>query len=179
MNKKETVLIMAVIETAYPNIKRTEQQRMEAVNLWASLFADDDPKDVMEAVRLYVVSDTSGFPPAIGAIKQRIAQLHRPQLMSEIEAWGLVSKACRNGYYGAEEEYAKLPEDIQRTIGSPAQIREWSMLDEDVLESVIASNFQRAYRVTQTRRQEYEALPSKSRALLAEPAEAGSLHSAS
>jgi hypothetical protein len=168
MTKAETVAILAVIETAYPNIKRTEQQRMEAVNLWANLFADDDPQDVAIAVKAYIVGDTTGFPPAIGAIKQKIVQMHKPQLMGEVEAWGLVSRACRNGYYGSEEEFAKLPEDIQRTIGSPSQLRDWSMLDESTLESVIASNFQRAYRVSQARTREYEALPGAYKPMLTE-----------
>lgn len=168
MTKKDMIGILALIETAYPNIKRSEQQRMEAVNLWASLFADDDPKDVALAVKAYIVGDTTGFPPTIGAIKQKIAQMHKPQLMGEVEAWGLVSKACRNGYYGAEEEFKKLPEDIQRTLGSPSQLRDWSLLDESTLESVIASNFQRAYRVTQARTREYEALPGAYKPMLTE-----------
>lgn len=166
MTKKDMMGILAIIETAYPNTKRSEQQRIEAVNLWTSLFADDDPKDVAQAVRLYLVSDVTGFPPSIGAIKAKIVQLHAPQIMGEVEAWGLVSKACRNGYYGSEEEFAKLPEAIQRVIGSPRQLRDWSMLDEDTLESVIASNFQRAFRARQKSEAEFAALPGTKRELL-------------
>ena len=166
MNKKETVGIMAIIETAYPTIKRTEQQRIEAVNLWSSLFADDDPLDVAQAVRGFIVGDTTGFPPSIGQIKARLAQMKKPQALSEVEAWGLVSKACQNGYYGAEEEFNKLPKTIQATIGSPRQIREWSMLDTATLESVIASNFMRAYKIMETRETEYAALPEKEKRLL-------------
>ena len=86
--------------------------------------------------------------------------------MGEVEAWALVSKACRNGYYHAEEEFNKLPKTVQTTIGSPRMIREWSTLDESTLESVIASNFMRAYKVTQTREAEYQALPENERRLL-------------
>ena len=166
MNAKSTAGILAIIETAYPNIKRSEQERIEAVKLWTSLFADDDPADVLQAVRAYIVGDTTGFPPSIGAIKQRLSLMHKPELIGEVEAWGLVSKACRNGYYGAEEEFKKLPPMIQRVVGSPSQLRDWSMLDEQSLETVIASNFQRAYRIMESRETEYAALPETKRELL-------------
>lgn len=168
MTKKDMIGILAIIETAYPNTKRNEQQRIEAVNLWTSLFAEDDPKDVAQAVRFYLVNDATGFPPSIGAIKARMAQLRAPAIMGEVEAWGLVSKACRNGYYGAEEEFAKLPEQIQKVLGSPRQLRDWAMLDEDTLESVIASNFQRAFRARQKSDAEFAALPGASRLPLLE-----------
>lgn len=166
MKQLDMVGVLAIVETAYPNIKRTEDQRLEAAKLWASLFEDDDPQDVMQAVRAYIVGDTTGFPPSIGQIKSRISAMHKPQLMSEVEAWGLVSRACRNGYYGAEEEFAKLPPTIQRVIGSPRQLHDWALLDEDVLESVIGSNFQRAYRVMEMREAEQAALPANDRGLL-------------
>ena len=163
MNDIEMMGVLAAIETAYPNIKRTEQERKAAVNLWASLFADDDPKAVLLAVKSYIVTDTTGFPPTIGQIKARMQTA--PQ-MGEIEAWSLVSRACRNAYYHADEEFRKLPEDIQQTLGSPSQLRDWSLLDEATLQSVIASNFQRAFRTTQTRRAELAALPANNQKLL-------------
>ena len=163
MNDIEMMGVLALIETAYPNIKRTEQERMAAVNLWASLFADDDPKAVVLAVKSYIVSDTSGFPPTVGQIKARLTAA--PQ-MGELEAWGLVAKACQNGYYHADEEFKKLPEDIRQTLGSPSQLRDWSMLDEATLHSVIASNFQRAFKTVQARRAELAALPASNQKLL-------------
>lgn len=164
MKLADMVGILAIIETAYPNIKRTEQQRVEAAKLWTTLFADDDPQDIAQAVRAYIVGDTTGFPPSIGQIKTRLVK--KPQTMGEVEAWGLVSKACRNGYYGAEEEFAKLPPPIQRVIGSSQQIHDWAMLDEDTLESVIASNFQRAYRVIAEKENAFAALPEAQRRML-------------
>ena len=42
MKKSDVVGIMAILETAYPTYyaKRSNQQRMEAVNLWAELFRE-------------------------------------------------------------------------------------------------------------------------------------------
>ena len=43
--------------------------------------------------------------------------------LSEAEAWAMVSKAARNGLYGAREEFEKLPEDVKQAIGTPDQLK--------------------------------------------------------
>lgn len=163
MTNKDMAGILATIERLYPGHRKTEQERVEMVKVWASMFPDDDPAAVMNAVRAFALSDAGGFPPTVGQIKARMNVA--PQ-MGELEAWGLVARACQNGYYHADEEFAKLPEDIQQTLGSPSQLRDWAMLDEATLHSVIASNFQRAYKVVQARRAELAALPANNQKLL-------------
>ena len=71
----------------------------------------------------------------------------------------MVSKACSNGIYGYREEFAKLPPEVQRAVGAPEQLREWAMMDSDTVQSVVASNFQRNYRASQTRAREQAKLP--------------------
>jgi hypothetical protein len=70
--------------------------------------------------------------------------------MNEMEAWSLVRKAISNGYYGAEEEFAKLPDDVKRAVGSASQLRTWAM-DSGFNEGVAMSQFQRVYRTQQER----------------------------
>lgn len=163
MTNKDMAGILATIERLYPGHRKTEQERVEMVKVWASMFPDDDPAAVMGAVRAFAATDTSGFPPSVGQIR---ARMNTAPQMGEGEAWSLVSRACRNAYYHADEEFRKLPEDIQQTLGSASQLRDWSLLDEATLQSVIASNFQRAYRTTQTRRAELAALPANQQKLL-------------
>ena len=79
--------------------------------------------------------------------------------MTEMEAWNLVVKAASNGFYGAKEEFAKLPRDVQEIVGSPAQLREWSQMDSDEFNTVLASNFQRSYRARAESRKVYGRLP--------------------
>lgn len=76
-----------------------------------------------------------------------------------MEAWNLVAKALRNSAYGSEEEFAKLPPAVQRVAHSPSQLREWALMDADTVQSVVASNFQRAYTARQKSDREFEALP--------------------
>ena len=163
MTNKDMAGILATIERLYPGHRKTEQERVEMVMVWASMFPDDDPAAVMNAVRAFAATDTSGFPPSVGQIR---ARMNTAPQMGEGEAWSLVSRACRNAYYHADEEFRKLPEDIQQTLGSASQLRDWSLLDEATLQSVIASNFQRAFRTTQTRRAELAALPVNNQKLL-------------
>ena len=55
------------------------------------------------------MTDTKGFPPTVGQIRANVAGRRTVDLMGEGRAWELVYKALQNGYYGAEEEYNKLP----------------------------------------------------------------------
>jgi hypothetical protein len=75
----------------------------------------------------------------------------------------LVSKAIRNGYYGAEEEFAKLPEVVKKAVGNPANLRAWAHTDEQSIENVVQSNFLRTYRVVVKRESENAKLPDSIR----------------
>ena len=163
MTVAETGQIMDVLATAYPQFyaRQTPKELDRAVTLWAAMFADDDYDTVLAAVRAFIVSDKKGFPPHIGAIKDRMRMLVYPDTLGESEAWALVVKACRNGIYGYREEFAKLPEAVQRAVGIPETLRSWAMADEDVFATVIASNFMRAYRERNELERERNMLPEK------------------
>ena len=162
MDRQETMKILSVLRGAYPAFYRdTSRQEAEAiVNLWAGMFAEDDYQLVAAAVKALIVSDEKGFPPAIGQVKKYIRKLMAPQERTEIEAWTLVSKAIRNGTWGAKEEFDALPPDIQQLVGRPEQLTAWARMDSDSVHSVVASNFQRSYRAKVKADKEYAALPA-------------------
>ena len=162
MTREETLAIMGVLKAAYPNYYR-DMNRKDAegvVNLWAMMFEDEPAKLVTMAVKAHIASDTKGFPPHIGAIKTAIVKLRTPDSMTEQEAWALVANATRNSSYHAQEEFDKLPPMLQKLVGSPNQLREWSQMDADKVASVVASNFQRSYKAVATREKELLALPA-------------------
>lgn len=167
MTKSDVVGVMAILETAYPSYyaKRDNQQRMEAVNLWAELFADDPAPLVYSAVKTIIVSG-GAFPPSIGEIKNKMHDLSATSEMSETEAWALVSKACSNGIYGYETEFAKLPPTVQAAVGRAEQLREWAMMDVETVQSVIASNFMRGFKTAQRRDRETAMIPDSVKAVL-------------
>lgn len=168
MNYEETGKILAVIKKNYPHAYKdfTTEEKADLITLWQEMFAEDDYGVVGAAVKSYIATDTKGFAPIIGQIKELIRKLTEPNEMTEQEAWGYVAKALRNSGYHSAEEFEKLPEQIQRVVGSPAQLREWAMMDSDTVQSVVASNFQRSYRARAKSDKEYQALPSNVKAML-------------
>lgn len=168
MSHKETLQIMAILKTAYPNYYKDGSNLEQAANLWAELFKDDDAAVVAVAVKAFIVNDEKGFPPVIGQIKTLVHNLITPKELTELEAWELVKRALQNGYYNAKAEFEKLPPMIQRLLGSPATLREWAIIGEDTVYSVIASNFQRSYRARAKSEREFMALPQSTRDFLSQ-----------
>ena len=153
---------MAVLRGAYPNFYRdmSNEDALQIVNLWMDMFQDESYELVAAAVKTLIATDVKGYPPHIGAVKEKIRFFTEEQAMTEAEAWSIVSKALSNGFYGAKEEFEKLPDRIKRLVGSPNQLREWAMMDSETVQSVVASNFQRSYKVRSKQDADYVSLPS-------------------
>lgn len=168
MNRKEAAQIISIMQANYPDSfkGKTDEMMMATITLWAKMFDADDANDVTAAVMAHMAADTNRFMPPVGVIKDRLHKLRQPDEMTEQEAWTLVAKALRNGIYGAQAEFDKLPPAVQRIVGSPNQLREWAVMDADAVQSVVASNFQRSYRVRAKSEREYHALPGSVRAVI-------------
>lgn len=170
MTREETIKVLAVLKAAYPAFYRgmKADELNGIVNLWASQFEGDDYKTVGAAVQAHIATDTKGYPPHIGAIKEAIRKITQPDEMSEMEAWGYVASALRNSGYNSVTEFDKLPPVVRRIVGSPSQLREWAMMDSDTVQSVVQSNFMRSYRARAQHEREYLALPENVRELMAQ-----------
>lgn len=167
MNRKETVSVLALLRAAFPAFYREMDRREleKIVDLWEDMFRQDDGRIVAAAVKALIAAKTDSFPPSVGAVKEKVRQIAEPETVSEQEAWSRISKALRNGTYGAEQEFAALPEDLQRVVGSPEQLRAWAAMDEKSVQSVVASNVQRSYRAKAQASREFSALPEDVKAL--------------
>ena len=165
MTREETIQILKILKIAYPNFYKdfSKEYIKDTIDLWTIMFEDEDFSMVANAVKAYIPTDEKGFPPVIGQIKSKIHFLSGDNTLTEIEAWEKVKKAIRNSLYNANEEYCKLPKNIQKLVGSPSMLREWSMLDVSELDTVIQSNFMRSYKVRQEQEKEYLALPKSVR----------------
>ena len=163
MTREETVKIIRIMVDSYPNYKPSNLS--ETVDVWCDMLSEYSYQQVAVALKSYILSDTSGFAPSIGQLVSNIKTISQPRQLSENEAWALVSKALRNGYYGAEEEFSKLPKLVQDAVGHPSNLRDWSRQDESAL-SVIQSNFQRVYRTVAQRETEISKMSTEVRALI-------------
>lgn len=164
MTREETIKLLMVIQSAYPNFKPPD--KTVAVDTWYTMLRDMDYNVVQMGLRAYITSDTSGFAPSIGQLINTIYTIQSPQELNEMEAWALVSKALRNGYYGAVEEFDNLPPLVQKAVGTPDNLRNWSQANTESVENVIQSNFMRSYRTVVKREEEIKKMPVDVQALI-------------
>lgn len=130
------------------------------------ILSDYSYKDVSVALKAYILSDVSGFAPSIGQLVSKIGMIRNKKELNEMEAWALVSNALRNGTYGSVEEFEKLPEIVQKAVGSPENLRNWAQTDVGSVENVIQSNFIKTYRAELSRKSNISILPDKLQKLM-------------
>ena len=145
MNENETGKILSVISEMYPSFRKDRNIDATA-RVWQKIFEHTPYAAVEQALMAYIATDTKGFPPVPGAINERIMQARELSGLTENDAWVLVLKAVSRGIYNSGEEFARLPEEVQRIVGHPAQLHEWAMLDAGEVNTVIASAFRRSWR---------------------------------
>lgn len=170
MTKREVAELMTVLQANYPDSFRGQSDLVVSgrVTLWYDFFKDY-PKDVVyAAAKAFMATDTKGFMPNVGQIAEQIRNLTASREMTEQEAWSLVSNALRNSSYGSVEEFAKLPPLIQKVVGSPEQLKMWAMMEADVVQSVVSSNFQRSFRTGQNRDRDLQKLPGDVKAFISQ-----------
>jgi len=173
MTRQEALAVMAMLKTAYPNFYKnySKDEINAAVDLWATMFADDPAYIVTEAVKSLMC--TLKYPPTIADVKEKIAMITQPPATTEMEAWDMVRRAIN--YYHANETFANLPPMLQKIVGSPNHLREWALMDVETVNSVIQSNFMRSYKAKVAQEKEYAMLPSSTKQLIARLAQKYSL----
>ena len=164
MTRDETVKIIRIMCDCYPNYKPTNLS--ETVDVWNMMLEEYSYSQISTALKTYVHSDASGFAPSIGQLVDKLHEVQFPQELNEMEAWLLVSKALRNGTYGAVKEFNKLPPLVQKAVGSPDNLRNWAQTDSESIENVVQSNFMRTYRTVVNRAKEYQKMPKDIQALI-------------
>lgn len=160
--------ILTLLQSEYPQSFTHMDDRTMALKaeLWEREFKEDNPSIVYAAIRTYMRTPAR-FAPSIGQVREIMRSLTETgEELPEQTAWALVSKACRNGLYGYREEYEALPPDVQAAVGAPEQLKAWAMMDAEIVESVVASNFIRSFRALKERERARAALPSEIRDLL-------------
>lgn len=157
MTEKEVRQLLAMTQAVYPNYN--PPSREAAVNAWLMCLSEYDNNVVMAAFKAYMTTNTSGFAPVPGQLIEILQSLTQPQELNELEAWSLVRQALKDCNYNSEQEFAKLPTTIQKTVGTPQQLRIWAS-DTEFNENVVSSNFIKTYRAEVKRATELNKMPS-------------------
>ena len=164
MTREETVKIVRIAYSNNPNIKIPDNIS-DIVDSWYFTLKEFDYNDIAISLATYNRTDTSGFLPTPAKLISILQKITQPQELNEMEAWALVSKAIRNSGYNSVEEFAKLPQLVQKAVGLPDQLRTWA-LDENYNEQVVSSNFMRCYRTELARHEELSKMPADVRTLI-------------
>ena len=169
MTREEVGKLVLFINMTYPNMKYDKEALKDMVDTWEFMLGEYDYEGISVALKSFVASDTSGFPPAIGQVlgiyRKLTAKATGTEELGSAEAWAMVRKAISNGTYGSEKEFARLPEMVQKAVGSASQIRLWAM-DDEFNEGVIHSQFVKSYNAEVERKKEFDALPQSVKDLL-------------
>lgn len=170
MKKSEVANCLIYLDAAYPNAyRRFDRERMEIlIAVWFNTFSEYPAELVMAGIQGYISSDTSGFPPSPGQVMKVIQNITRQRDMTGMEAWSLVKKAVNSARDKYEEVFNDLPPLIQKVIGGHHQLLTWGNVREEEFETVIQSNFMRAYEAEKQRQSQIEMIPERIRKMMPE-----------
>ncbi len=167
MTRDETKKIVMIIVSTYPNWHPADMSF--TVDTWTSVLESFTYQQIAAALKAFILSDTSGFAPSVGQLIGLLDKVGNGQELSEMEAWSLVSNALRRSTYYAESEFEKLPEIVQKAVGSPSMLRNWAQTDMQSVENVVQSNFMRTYRQELAKSREMRKIPRNILAILEQP----------
>lgn len=164
MTREQVGKLLMTIQAYYPNYNPPDKEI--TLNAWHIMLAEYPEELVLQALRACIATNTSGFAPDIGQIMSKIHTISQPQELDGMAAWGLVSKALRNGTYGAVEEFNKLPPLVKQAVGMPDNLKNWATSDYQTIETVIQSNFLRTYETVVKRANEINRMPDNIKSLI-------------
>lgn len=164
MTREQVGELLMTIQAYYPNYNPPDKKI--TLNAWHIMLAEYPEELVLQALRACIATNTSGFAPDIGQIMSKIHTISQPQELDGMTAWGLVSKALRNGTYGAVEEFNKLPPLVRQAVGMPDNLKNWATSDYQTIETVIQSNFLRTYETVVKRANEINRMSDDIKSLI-------------
>lgn len=164
MTEEQVGKLLMTIQAYYPNYNPPDKK--VTLNAWYIMLAEYPEELVLQALRACIATNTSGFAPDVGQIMSKIQTISQPQELDGMAAWGLVSKALRNGTYGAVEEFNKLPPLVKQAVGMPDNLKNWATSDYQTIETVIQSNFLRTYEVVVKRANEINRMSDNIKSLI-------------
>ena len=122
MTRDETKKLLLQMQMMYPNLKFTDLSF--AIETWHQFLADRDYQLYADALAVYVQTDTSGFAPNLGQLNALIADAS-VESIEEGEIRAMLKRAAQNSNYGSVAEFNRLPEGLQKAVGSPSVIKSW------------------------------------------------------
>lgn len=156
MTREETSKILTIIKSVYSSFCKdySESDLMIAIDTWHKMLKDEKYLTVSTAVMMIIA--TSKFAPTVADVKEKIYELANPDILSLNDAWLCVRRAIQNSTYNYQEEFEKLSEESKKVVGNAYQLKIWASENENTIDTVISSNFQKAYKAeTESKKNKY------------------------
>lgn len=116
MDKQETMKLLAILQTSYPNHYKTFDKDMMKLTLemWWRAFADYDFEVVFRATQKYILQQK--FPPTISELREEVIRIMNPDALKTGEqAWEEVISAVKKyGFYQQDKAFATMDERTKR-----------------------------------------------------------------
>ena len=158
MNKEEFVKTLTGVGKLYD--KELDQ---ETLTMWLSFFKENTIEEFKNAVNQHI--RTSSKFPTIADIKSKMYDLGNNE-ESNTDLWEKFLIAIRNGIYGAEDEFKKLPKSVQRFVGGPEQLQDIAHLDSETIHSVVKGQFLKQIEYIKQSIKEQELMSPQTRKIL-------------
>lgn len=161
MTDQDVTKMFFMVKAAYPRMFKDYDEVMTSnyIDAWYMVFKDVPAEQGFKGLKVYMSTETTGFPPSPGQIMECIHYLTPDDLPNEMEAWALVDKAVKNSTYNSQEEFEKLPQIVKRAVRNPARLKEWAKMDISEYQTVEQSNFMRTYRAEVEKARMNEKIP--------------------
>lgn len=146
MTRDEVKELLMTFQVKYQNFKVPSDKASFVINAWYEDLERYPYEAVKRACAAYRDTANAAFAPSTSQIIGLIKGLN-VSTVNASDAWAITHKAICSSRDEMEETFAKLPVPIQRAIGSPRMLREWSMLDSEEIHNSIHPRFLRSYEV--------------------------------
>lgn len=137
MTKQETGKILAIMREIFPQGKDITA---ETVKAWHWAIGRYDYKIAEYGVKELATSyDGYCFPTPAHLIDKIKSIVGGGADYGKL--WDALVRASKNSTYGAKEEFEKLPAECQAFIGSPTVLKDFGVIEPNVLQTVVKASF--------------------------------------
>jgi len=156
LKKTDTIKLLAIINTAFPNMQITESM----VELWHELLGDLEFNLAIAAAKKLILE--SPFPPTIADIRKRAVEIMTPaeDKIDASTAWGEVVHAIRMfGYPRPQEALESMSPRTRKVVEQMG----WQEICQATDPGVVRGQFLRMYEAYSAREKQDALLPQKMR----------------
>ena len=122
MNKEETQKILTILRVNYPNNFKSVANKNDMdllVDTWDIQFKSYTLDEVFNAIMSIIATDTSGFAPSIGRVKDELNKKYKDSVMTDEEAWSIVLNSAKCNPTKAKSNFEALPGNIKKAVKHP------------------------------------------------------------